>query len=68
MNKKNAVATSGNYYAIKEIGGYTLWFGCKIDGKFESVFVSDFFDIDDFDYEVDKAKEEVAYMMRDVVA
>ena len=64
MNKKpRAVMRKGNYFAVIESGCYALYFGCVIEGKLETSFITHFTSLEDFDYEVDRAEEEIAYLM-----
>lgn len=56
----------GNYFAVTESNCYALYFGCIIEGKLEVSFITNFDSLEDFDYEVDQAEEEFAYMLDDV--
>lgn len=65
INGSKVVAKSMSYYATQENSGFFLYSGCVIDGKFETVFIADFSHLEDFDYEVDKAQEELHYLLQD---
>lgn len=57
----------GTYYATKQRNGYFLYLENKFEGEVFTEFVADFRDGEDFWYEVDKHREEVAYITRDAL-
>jgi hypothetical protein len=56
----------GNYFAVPESKCFALYFGCIIEGKLEVSFITNFDYLEDFDYWVDQAEEEFAYMLEEV--
>ena len=67
MADQKIVAKSGDYFATQENNGYFLYIKCKIDGEYVTEFLSDFWDLEDFDYEIDKAREDLACLMSDAL-
>jgi hypothetical protein len=65
-NIQKVLAKKGNYYAVAESTWYALYMGCKIKGQFETQFITSFSNLEDFEYEVDKAEEEIAYLLEEV--
>jgi hypothetical protein len=65
-NTQKVLVKKGNYFAVAEFTWYALYMGCKIKGQFETQFISSFLNLEDFDYEVDKAEEEIAYLLEEV--
>lgn len=56
------VTDNGTYYATKESNGFCLYLELDINGETHTSFISDFRDGDDFWYEIDKDREEMAYI------
>lgn len=67
MAYQKMVLQRGLFFATKENNGYCLYIKCRIDGEYVTQFLSDFWDLDDFEYEIDKAREDLAWLMSDAL-
>lgn len=67
MADQKVVAKSGDYFATKENNGYALYINYTVDHENVTQFISDFWDLEDFDYEIDKAREDLACLMADAL-
>lgn len=67
-NKEKVLAKKGPYYAVAESNCYALYFAFIMEGKLAVQFITNFEYLEDFDYEVDKAEEEVAYLLAEVTS
>jgi hypothetical protein len=67
-NKEKVLLRKGPYFAVAESNCYALYFAFVMEGKISSQFITNFDSLEDFDYEVDKAEEEIAYLLEEVTS